>query len=157
MDNHDDCTFCRIIRGEIPAKFVYEDDTVVAFRDMFPVAPTHVLIVPRAHTDSMLELVREEDASDTMTRILIASTRIAEKEGILESGFRFIANVGPDGGQTIYHTHFHLIGGVPLGESLLPMESVHESDEHPHSTTPAEGHEPVSPIELPEPPGQAHV
>ena len=85
------------------------------------------------------------------------TARIAKSEGIEESGFRFIANNGPDGGQTIYHTHFHLIGGSPLGEALLPPESINAPDDHPLSKVPSKGNEPVKPIVLPDPPGVAHL
>lgn len=151
------CIFCRIIAGEIPAEFVYEDDTVVAFRDLYPVAPSHVLIVPRFHTDSMLELAKSQDVDDTMARVMFAVSSIAHSEGIAESGFRFIANTGKDGGQTIYHTHFHLIGGSPLGEALLPPESINAPDDHPLSKVPSKRNEPVKPIILPDPPGVAHL
>lgn len=157
MDNHENCIFCRIIRGEIPAEIVFEDDTVVAFRDMYPVAPTHVLIVPRLHTETLMDLARSEDGADTMQRVLMAANRIAEAEGVLEKGFRFICNVGPDGGQTIYHTHFHLIGGTPLGDEMLPPAVIAAPDDHPLSQVPSEGNEPVKPIVLPEPPGSAKM
>lgn len=152
-----DCIFCRIIRGEVPAEIVYEDDTVVAFRDLYPVAPTHVLIVPRQHTSSMLELAKTPDVDDTMTRVMFAVSAIAKSHGIEESGFRFIANTGPDGGQTIHHTHFHLIGGAPLGEALLPPDSIKAPDDHPLSKIPSKRNEPVKPIVLPDPPGVAHL
>ncbi|HHT44785.1 MAG TPA: histidine triad nucleotide-binding protein [Fastidiosipila sp.] len=152
-----DCIFCRIIAGEIPAEIVYEDDTVVAFRDLYPVAPTHVLIVPRFHTETILDLAKTEDVDDTMARVMFAVSRIAKSEGIAENGFRFIANTGRDGGQTIFHTHFHLIGGAPLGEALLPPGSIKAPDDHPLSQVPSKGNDPVKPIVLPDPPGIAHL
>lgn len=116
---HDDCIFCRIASGEIPSTVVYEDEQVIAFRDLHPVAPTHVLIVPKIHSASILELATNSDAGEVMAHVLTAVKEIASAEGIAESGCRLIANVGTDGGQTIFHTHFHLIGGMPLGIDLI--------------------------------------
>lgn len=136
---HDDCIFCRIVRGEIPSTIVYEDEQVIAFRDLHPVAPTHVLIVPKAHTNSILRLATAADAAEVMGHVVTAVATIAQAEGIAETGCRLIANVGEDGGQTILHTHFHLIGGMPLGIDLIKKEE----------TTPAREIEPAAKNETP--------
>ncbi len=114
-----DCVFCKIIAGEIPAKMVYQDDDLVAFNDLHPVAPTHILIVPRCHAGDILELAAAAEGSKIMAAILKAVPRIAEKAGVAAGGFRLINNCGKDGGQTINHVHFHLIGGRRFGEKLL--------------------------------------
>lgn len=111
-----DCIFCRIIKGEIPSECVYEDDFVYAFRDITPQAPVHVLIVPREHIASVSELTAE--SSHLVAKCYEAIVKIAEKEG-LHNGFRIITNSGNDGGQTVLHLHFHLLGGRPLGAGLV--------------------------------------
>ncbi|MEO8879510.1 MAG: histidine triad nucleotide-binding protein [Gemmatimonadaceae bacterium] len=103
----DDCLFCRIVSGAIPVKFVAESPECVAFRDVNPQAPTHVLIVPRAHIP-MLGDVKDPLIVGQITRM---ATDIAESEGIAESGYRVVVNTGDDGGQTVYHLHMHLLGG----------------------------------------------
>jgi histidine triad (HIT) family protein len=104
-----DCIFCKIIAGEIPSTQVYADEQVFAFRDINPVAPTHVLIIPRQHIASVNEL-RAEDEQLT-GHLFTAARQIAEQEGIAESGYRLIINTGPDGRQEVFHIHLHLIGG----------------------------------------------
>ena len=106
----DSCLFCRIIRKEIPATIIFENDDVVAFRDIDPKAPTHVLIVPRVHVASL------NDAKDApvLGELLLAAARIAKAEGIDESGFRSVVNSGADAGQTVFHVHLHLLGGRKL-------------------------------------------
>lgn len=114
----DDCLFCRICRGEIPAQKVYEDDEVLAFRDLHPVAPTHVLLVPKAHYADALELAGRPEAGAVWAAINRAAAEVAAREG-LDKGFRLINNCGADGGQTVMHLHVHLIGGAPLGAKLV--------------------------------------
>jgi histidine triad (HIT) family protein len=112
-----DCIFCRIVRGEIPAGRVYEDDAVIAFRDIHPQAPVHVLVVPREHvasTDALTDAHRE-----LAGRLLTAVPLVARAAGGLENGYRVIANTGRDGGQTIDHLHLHVLGGRTLGEGML--------------------------------------
>ena len=107
-----DCLFCKIVSGEIPTAKVYEDDKVVAFRDISPKAPVHVLIIPKKHVESVAVL--DEDDFDVVGHIF----RVAKKLSVefeLEEGFRIVANTGPDGGQTVYHLHFHLMGGRAMG------------------------------------------
>jgi histidine triad (HIT) family protein len=110
-----DCIFCKIAAGEIPSDKVYEDDGVVAFRDISPQAPTHIIVIPREHIESAADI----DASNSRlaARCLEVIARIAASEG-LNGGYRIVSNVGADGGQTVSHLHFHLLGGVKLGERL---------------------------------------
>ncbi len=103
-----DCLFCRIVAGEVPATKVHEDDLVIAIRDINPQAPTHVLVMPRRHVVSAADLT-ETDAP-LLARLVGAATDIARSEG-LDGGWRLVANVGPDGGQTVDHLHLHLLGG----------------------------------------------
>ncbi len=107
-----DCLFCRIIAGESPGEMVYQDEEMVAFRDKFPKAPTHILIVPTAHIPSLADV--EEQHSSLMARMVLLANRLAREQGIAEQGYRLVANVGPWGGQAVPHLHFHLIGGRPL-------------------------------------------
>ena len=104
--------FTRIINREIPAKIVYEDDLCLAFEDITPKAPAHVLLIPKKEIAS-LDSLTDEDAS-LMGHMLLVIGRLARDLGIAESGYRLIANTGADGGQTVDHLHFHLLGGRPL-------------------------------------------
>ncbi len=110
------CVFCGIANHEIPSTVVYEDDQVIAFRDLEPVAKTHVLVVPKAHYANLIDDV----PADTLAAMANAVKRVAEAEGIEGSGFRVIANTGDDAGQTVHHLHWHVLGGEPLGAGLLP-------------------------------------
>ena len=112
----DNCLFCKIIRGEIPGAKVYEDDWVYAFRDINPQAPVHILVVPKAHIASAREI--SADNSLYAAKCFEAIPVIAESEG-LQGGYRVISNCGADGGQTVMHLHFHLIGGVKLSEKIV--------------------------------------
>ena len=103
----DSCLFCRIVRKEIPAKIVYEDEEMLAFRDIDPKAPTHVLVIPRAHIPSLNEA---SDAAQ-LGRLVLTARKIAASEGIAESGYRLVFNTGADSGQTVHHVHLHLLGG----------------------------------------------
>jgi histidine triad (HIT) family protein len=106
-----DCLFCRIIRGEIPSKKVYEDDFVYAFEDIDPKAPTHILIVPKTHIRGVKEAT-EADA-EIIGRCHLAAAQIARERNI-ENGYRTVSNVGPGAGQSVFHLHVHLLGGRPL-------------------------------------------
>ena len=107
-DRDPDCLFCRIIAGEVPSDRVYEDDEVVAFRDIAPRAPTHVLVVPRRHVPDVSQLT---DADGGILAASFAAIRqIARDEG-LENGYRVVTNVGEEAGQSVFHLHFHLLGG----------------------------------------------
>lgn len=109
----EDCLFCKIAAGQIPAKIVYQDADVVAFEDINPQAPRHVLVIPRRHIPSMTDITSED--GPVLASIFMAATKIARELGIAESGFRFVTNVGPDAGQSVFHLHFHLLGGRRLG------------------------------------------
>lgn len=104
-----DCLFCRIVRGEIPADFSHQDDLVLAFRDINPKAPTHLLIIPRKHIDSAADLA-ETDAP-MLGRMFAVAAELARETGIAERGFRLVSNSGPAAGQSVDHLHFHLLGG----------------------------------------------
>jgi len=107
------CVFCRIVRGELPSDRVYEDDRVIAFRDINPQAPVHVLIIPRQHIASLAELGPGD--TELAGHLLQVTRNLAEQLNIRESGYRVVTNCGPDGGQVVFHLHFHLLGGKPLG------------------------------------------
>ena len=105
-----DCIFCKIAGKEIPSTIVYEDEQVLAFRDLEPQAPQHVLVIPKKHVGSLLELEAED--KDLAAHILVdVLPRLARDLGVAESGFRVVANTGKEGGQTVQHLHFHLLGG----------------------------------------------
>ena len=103
------CIFCKITNGELPSNIVYRDELVTAFRDLHPIAPTHILIVPNRHIESVNQVEAEDEA--VIGHIFSVARILAEQEGIHESGFRIINNTGAHGGQTVFHIHFHLIGG----------------------------------------------
>lgn len=109
-----DCLFCKIVAGEIPSTKVYEDEELLAFRDIAPKAPVHILIIPKKHIASLAE-VKPEDAP-LLAKIQILARLLAEQEGILESGFRLLTNSGRDSGQEVAHLHYHLVGGGQLGD-----------------------------------------
>lgn len=107
------CIFCRIAAREIPSEIVRESDRVVAFRDTNPQAPTHILLIPKEHVVSVAEL--GDDHGDLLTDIVQAANQLARAEGIADEGWRLVTNVGPDAGQTVFHLHFHLLGGRSMG------------------------------------------
>lgn len=110
-----DCIFCKIVRGEIPSAKVYEDENVLAFRDITPAAPVHVLVVPKAHYESLNAL---EDAPEGLIAALMRATaKVAKLEGVAESGYRVVTNIGRDGRQAVPHLHFHVLGGRQLDGS----------------------------------------
>lgn len=108
----DDCIFCKIASGQIPAKKVFEDDSLVAFHDILPKAPVHVLVIPKLHIASINELYAIEDS--LVGRILKVLPRLAEMLDIKTSGYRVVINCGENGGQSVDHLHFHLLGGRAL-------------------------------------------
>lgn len=108
--NDENCVFCKIVRGEIPSTKVYEDDKVLAFKDIEPIAPIHILVIPKVHIKSLMEL--EED--ELLVHIHKVIKQIAKEQGIDEKGFRVLTNVGEDGGQAVKHLHFHILGGTKL-------------------------------------------
>lgn len=107
---NDSCLFCRIVRGEIPAKIVHQDEHTIAFRDIDPKAPTHVLVIPRRH---VVSLDAADDAAE-LGHVLLAARAIAAQEGIAAGGYRTVINCGADAGQTVFHLHLHLLGGRRL-------------------------------------------
>ncbi len=107
------CVFCKIVKKEIPAKVVYEDEKVMAFHDINPQAPVHVLVIPKEHIPTLNDL--EEKHKELIGHIFLVIKEIAKELGIAESGYRVLVNCNRDGGQEIYHLHFHLLGGKPLG------------------------------------------
>ena len=109
----DDCIFCKIIKREIPSSIVYEDDEIIAFRDINPVAPVHILVIPKKHISSLGEL--NEGDESVIGKIYTVINKIAKKEEIDKKGFRVVVNCGEDGGQEVKHLHFHIIGGKKLG------------------------------------------
>lgn len=105
----DDCIFCRIVDGRVPATLVYEDDTCIAFNDLSPQAPTHILIIPRVHVDSLAKT--EPLHRETLGHMLLSAAEIAREKGFAENGYRIVINTNSDGGQTVFHLHMHLLAG----------------------------------------------
>lgn len=112
-----DCLFCRIARKEIPSTVVYEDDEILAFKDIGAQAPVHLLIIPKAHCEGLNDLTPEVERA--AARIPAVAAKLAKEAGIAESGYRLLANCGPDAGQTVFHLHYHLLGGKVLGGKLV--------------------------------------
>ena len=110
------CIFCRIVAGEVPSDIVYQDEDFLAFRDISPQAPIHVLIIPKTHITSLVELA--EGQQKLVGRLILVAKKLAEKEGIAKKGYRLVINCGPDGGQVVTHLHLHLIGGKRLTDKL---------------------------------------
>ncbi|MTI81482.1 MAG: histidine triad nucleotide-binding protein [Firmicutes bacterium] len=104
-----DCIFCKIVNKELPAEIVYEDDHVLAFKDINPEAPTHILLIPKKHISTLLDLQPED--SDIMGHIIITAQKLAKDMGLEEKGFRLVSNCKEEAGQTVFHIHFHLLGG----------------------------------------------
>jgi histidine triad (HIT) family protein len=105
--------FGRILKGEIPAKKVYEDDRVLAFDDVSPQAPVHVLIIPKIEVEGLNQVDDSHEA--LLGHILVVARKVAELKGIAETGYRVVMNTGADGGQSVFHMHLHVLGGRPLG------------------------------------------
>ena len=108
-----DCLFCKMVAGEIKPDVVYEDDAVMAFRDVNPQAPLHVLVIPRAHIATTNDLTAEN--VDIVGKLYLAAKQIAADEGVAEPGYRMVMNCNPGAGQSVYHIHLHLLGGRSLG------------------------------------------
>jgi len=111
-----DCIFCKIAEGVIPSAKVYEDETVLAFRDINPQAPVHILVIPKMHIGSAAEITDEN--AEAVAACFKVIAKIAKQEK-LDNGFRVISNVGEDAGQTVKHLHFHILAGVNMGEKIL--------------------------------------
>jgi histidine triad (HIT) family protein len=112
-----DCIFCMIAGGEVPASVVYEDDVVVAFKDLNPQAPVHVLVIPRAHYSGL----GDEVPVEVLAALLAAASRVAQAMGVAASGYRTILNTGPDAGQTVSHLHMHVLGGAAMSEGMVRL------------------------------------
>lgn len=113
----EDCVFCKIIKGDIPSEKVYEDEDILAFKDINPAAPIHVLIIPKKHIATLMEVTQED--SELMAKILQTVQKVAKIMGVEEKGFRLIANCGPDSGQEVMHIHFHLLAGKVMGPKIV--------------------------------------
>lgn len=111
-----DCLFCKIVEGSIPSKKVFENEHVLAFHDIQPAAPVHVLVIPKRHISGMNDVTAED--GEVMAQVLLAAQQVAQIMGISESGYRIINNCGSDGGQVVFHIHFHVLGGENLGPIL---------------------------------------
>jgi histidine triad (HIT) family protein len=111
-----DCLFCSIISGEIPSKIAYEDDDILAFHDIKPQAPVHILVIPKKHISGMNDIT--PDNAEIVTKIFVKIPEIAKKTGISESGFRVVSNCGEDADQSVKHLHFHILGGEKLTVKL---------------------------------------
>lgn len=107
-----DCLFCKIIAGDIPSSMVYEDDVCFAFNDISPQAPTHILIVPRLHVDSLDTATQSE--KELIGQLMLTAAAIAREKGFAEDGYRVVINTNEHGGQTVFHLHVHLLGGRPF-------------------------------------------
>ena len=112
----EECIFCRIVAGEVPADIVYQDEDFLAFRDVMPKAPTHVLIIPKTHITSVTELTDRQQK--LAGRLIIIAKNLAQKEGIARKGYRLVINCGPEGGQVVPHLHLHLLGGRQMDVRL---------------------------------------
>ena len=107
-----DCLFCKIVSGEIPTDFVYEDENVIAFRDINPKAPTHILIIPREHIETLNDI--NQNHGELLGAMQLTASYLAKEEGIYEEGFRTVFNCNRAAGQTVFHIHLHLLGGRSL-------------------------------------------
>ncbi len=112
-----DCLFCKIIKGEIPSNKVYEDDEILAFHDINPAAPIHILVIPKKHIDSLAKIEKEDEI--LIGKIYGVIDKIAEEKGFKDEGYRVIVNCGENGGQEVMHLHFHILAGTKLGEKIV--------------------------------------
>ena len=113
----EDCLFCKIIKGEIPSTKVYEDDEILAFNDINPAAPIHILVIPKKHIISLAHMEKEDEA--VVGKIYGVINKIAEEKGFKESGYRVIVNCGKDAGQEVMHLHFHVLAGAKFGDKIV--------------------------------------
>ena len=112
-----DCIFCKILNGEIPSKKVYENEFVYAFHDINPMAPVHVIVIPKLHIESANMV--DETNSTYIAKVFEAIPKVAKEVGVAEDGYRVITNIGENGGQTVKHIHFHILGGTKLAGKLV--------------------------------------
>ncbi len=112
-----DCLFCRIIKGEIPSTKVYEDEDILAFNDINPAAPIHILVIPKKHIESLAYMEKEDEV--IVGKIYGVINKIAEEKGFKDSGYRVIVNCGKDAGQEVMHLHFHVLAGAKFGDKIV--------------------------------------
>lgn len=113
----ENCLFCKIIKGEIPSDKVYEDEEILAFRDINPAAPIHILVIPKKHIASLAHMEKEDEI--IVGKIYGVINKIAEEQGFKENGYRVIVNCGKDAGQEVMHLHFHLLAGAKFGDKIV--------------------------------------
>lgn len=113
----EDCLFCKIIKGEIPSNKVYEDEEILAFNDINPAAPIHILVIPKKHIKSLANIEKEDEM--LLGKIQFAINEITEEQGFKKDGYRVIMNCGKNGGQEVGHLHYHILAGKPLGEKII--------------------------------------
>ena len=113
----EDCLFCKIIKGEIPSTKVYENEEILAFNDINPAAPIHILVIPKKHIASLAHMEKEDEA--IVGKIYGVINKIAEEKGFKESGYRVIVNCGKDAGQEVMHLHFHILAGAKFGDKIV--------------------------------------
>lgn len=113
----EDCLFCKIIKGEIPSDKVYEDEEILAFRDINPAAPIHILVIPKKHIASLAHMEKEDEI--IVGKIYGVINKIAEEQGFKENGYRVIVNCGKDAGQEVMHLHFHILAGAKFGDKIV--------------------------------------
>ena len=113
----EECLFCKIIKGEIPSNKVYEDEDVLAFYDINPAAPIHILVIPKKHIESLANIKKEDET--IIGKIYTVINKISEEKGFKEDGYRVIVNCGKNGGQEVMHLHFHILAGKKLGEKIV--------------------------------------
>ena len=113
----EDCLFCKIIKGEIPSTKVYEDDEILAFNDINPAAPIHILVIPKKHIISLAHMEKEDEV--IVGKIYGVINKIADEKGFKESGYRVIVNCGKDAGQEVMHLHFHVLAGAKFGDKIV--------------------------------------
>ena len=111
-----ECVFCRIVAGELPSDTLYQDEQIMAFRDINPLAPTHVLIIPKRHINSLADL--SDDETQIIGHMAEVANRLARQEGVAKKGYRLVVSSGEDGGQVVPHLHMHLLGGRRLSDRL---------------------------------------
>ena len=116
-----ECIFCKIVKKEIPAKIVYEDEWVMAFPDINPLAPVHFLIIPKKHLSSVNDLTDSLEDEKIAGRLILAARKLAEKNDIAEKGYKLLIRTGSHGGQEVPHIHLHLLGGARLSENIRPI------------------------------------
>lgn len=113
----ENCLFCKIIKGEVPCKKIYEDEEILAFEDINPAAPIHILVIPKKHITSLAHLEKQDEA--IVGKIYGVINKIAEEQGFKEDGYRVIVNCGENGGQEVMHLHFHLLAGKKFGDKIV--------------------------------------